>query len=277
VTGYLLLQIGRAAFLIFALRGRALGEHFVNDLVWELITGILWVAGVATVGDARLALWGLAVAATYGGVWALHWLPGRGRQVDLGHTEIAGGHLFERFRLFYIIALGETVLTMGTAFTDEPFEAERLLALAIAFTGTVALWWCYFERSERIGIAAADTAEAVGAVAWWGTWTLTLIVLALIGIAVADQLAIANPRDGATLDFTILAFGGPAVFLVAQSIFLRQALGNFPRSRLLALAALAILAAATSPLTLIVGVGAASAVLVAVATADTARAPSRSE
>jgi hypothetical protein len=39
VTGYLLLQVGRSAFLIVALRGRPLGEHFVNDLVWELVAG----------------------------------------------------------------------------------------------------------------------------------------------------------------------------------------------------------------------------------------------
>jgi low temperature requirement protein LtrA len=77
VAGYLLLQIGRSAFLIVALRGRALGEHFVNDLVWELLTGGLWVAGAIADGDARLVLWGLAVVATHGGAWALHWLPGR--------------------------------------------------------------------------------------------------------------------------------------------------------------------------------------------------------
>ena len=41
VTGYLLLQLGRTTFLIVALRGRALGEHFVNDLVWELLIGCL--------------------------------------------------------------------------------------------------------------------------------------------------------------------------------------------------------------------------------------------
>jgi low temperature requirement protein LtrA len=33
VTGYLLLQIGRSAFLVVAQRGRPLGEHFVNVLV----------------------------------------------------------------------------------------------------------------------------------------------------------------------------------------------------------------------------------------------------
>jgi low temperature requirement protein LtrA len=72
VTGYLLLQVGRSAFLIVALRGRALGEHFVNDLVWELLAGVLWVAGAIADGDARLVLWALAVLATYIGGWAQH-------------------------------------------------------------------------------------------------------------------------------------------------------------------------------------------------------------
>jgi low temperature requirement protein LtrA len=269
VTGYLLLQVGRSAFLMVALRGRALGAHFVNDLVWELVTGALWVAGAIADGDARLVLWGIAVVATHAGVWSLHWLPGRGRAIDLEHTEIAGGHLLERFRLFFIIALGETVLTTGDAFVDEAFELKRLLALAIAFTGTVALWWCYFQRAEVVGAAAAEAADDAGAVGWWGTWTLTLIVLALIGIAVGDELAIAHPDDEATLGFTILTFGGPALFLLAQTVFLAEAVGSVPRSRLLSLAALAILAFATASFALIVGIAAATAVLVAVAISDT--------
>jgi low temperature requirement protein LtrA len=246
VTGYLLLQIGRSVFLIGALRGRGQSEHFVNVLIWELLTGVLWVVGAFPDGDARLVLWGLAVAAAYCGGFALHWLPGRGRRTDVGQTEVAGGHLVERFRLFFIIVLGETVLTMGNAFASEPFELERLLALAIGFTGTVALWWCYFQRAE-----------------------LTLIVLALVAIAVGDELAIAHPDDDATLGFLILAFGGPALFLVAQLVFHRAALGYVPRSRPLGLAALAILAVATAPLTLIAGIAASAAVLVAVAIADT--------
>ena len=61
----------------------------------------------------------------------------------------------------------------------------------------------------------------------------------------------------ATLGFTILTFGGPALFLLAQVVFLREALGRVPRSRLLALAALAILAVATASLTLMAGIAAA--------------------
>jgi low temperature requirement protein LtrA len=269
VSGYLLIQIGRALFLIVALRGRALGEHFVNDLVWEVLVGGLWIAGAISDGDARLALWGAAVVAMHAGTWSLHWLPGRGRAIDLSHTEIAGGHLVERFRLFFLIALGETVLTMGTAFGDEPFELERAVALALGFTGTVALWWCYFHRSERIGVELAERAEDGGVVGWLGTWTLTLMVLALVAVAVGDELAIAHPGDDATLGFTLLTFGGPALFLLAQVFFLRKGVGQVPRSRPVGIVALALLAVATAPLTLIAGIAASAAVLVAVAVADT--------
>jgi low temperature requirement protein LtrA len=269
VTGYLGIQLGRCTFLIVALRGRALSEHFVNDLVWELTAGAFWVAGAIADGDARLVLWAVAVVITQAGVWAVHWLPGRGRAIDLQHTDISAGHLIERFRLFFIIALGETVLTTGDAFTDEPFKLTRLLALAIAFTGTVALWWCYFRRAEGVGVEAAENADDAGVVGWLGTWTLTLIVLALIGIAVGDELTIADPGDDTTLGFSILTFGGPALFLLAQVFFLREALGRVPRSRWLGLAALAVLAVATAPLPLIVGIAAAAAVLVGVAISDT--------
>jgi low temperature requirement protein LtrA len=271
VTGYLLLMIGRAAFLIVALRGRAHGEHFVNDLVWGLLTGCLWIAGAIVDGDARLVLWGLAVVTTQAGAWVLHWLPGRGRRLDLNQTEISGEHLLERFRLFFLIALGETVLTTGAAFVNEPFELERLLALAVSFAGTVALWWCYFESAEETGEEAVERSRDAGSVGWLGTWTLTLMVLALIAIAVGDELAIAQPSDSPTLGFTILAFGGPALFLLAQLFFFRQTLEQVPRSRPLALGALAILAAGTAPLTQFAAIAAAAAVLVAVAIADTAR------
>jgi low temperature requirement protein LtrA len=160
---------------------------------------------------------------------------------------------------------------MGDAFADGPFELERLLALAIGFAGTVALWWCYFQRAEPLGARAAETAEDAGAVGLWGTWTLTLIVLGLIAIAVADELAIAHPGDDVTAGFTILAFGGPALFLLAQLLFQRAALNRAPPSRVVGLGALAMLAVATAPLTLIAGIAASSAVVIAVAIADTVR------
>jgi low temperature requirement protein LtrA len=270
VTGYLLLQVGRSAFLIVSLRGTPLSAHFVNNLVWELGAGVLWIAGAVQEGNARLVLWLLAVIATQVGVWSLHWLPGRGRIVDVAQSNVAAAHLIERFRLFFIIALGETVLVTGGAFASaQPFTLERLVALTIAFIGTAALWWCYFERAEPMAVGAAEGAEDAGRLGLRGTWTLVLLVLALIAVAVGDELAITHPHDDATLGSALLTFGGPALFLLAQVLFIARTTGHIPRSRLLALVALAALAVVTAPLPLIVGLAAATAVLVAVAIGDT--------
>jgi Bacterial low temperature requirement A protein (LtrA) len=72
-------------------------------------------------------------------------------QIDQLHMCGEAGGMRDLERRFFIIALGETVLTMGNAFADEPFELERLFALAIGFTGAVALWWCYFQAPRGSG------------------------------------------------------------------------------------------------------------------------------
>lgn len=183
--------------------------------------------------------------------------------------------MVERYRLFFIIALGESVLVTGREFSDPPFETQRLAALVISFVGTVALWWCYFQGVEAIGIDAAESADDGGAVGWEGTWTLTVVLLALIAIAVSAELAIAHPSYEAYPGFTILTFRGPAGFLLAQTVFLRNIVGYVAVSRLLAIAALGVLALVTSPFNLLVGVSAAACVLIAIAAADTIRPPTR--
>ena len=103
------------------------------------------------------------------------------------------------------------------------------------------------------------TADDPGDLGLRGTVALTLMVLALIAIAVGDELAIAHPSEDATLGFTILTFSGPAMFLLAQVFFLHAALGHTPRSRPIGLAAHVILAVATAPRTHNLGLAAASA------------------
>jgi low temperature requirement protein LtrA len=268
VVGYLAIQIGRTAFAVVAFQSHRLHRHFVNALVWEIATGLIWIAGLAADGDGQLAIWAAAVAISYGGVIAGHPLPGR-RSPFSTDSQIYAEHLLERFRLFFLIALGETVLTLGNAFAGEPVAADRLLVLAVAFTGSVALWWCYFHRAEEIGVRAAQETDSPSRLVGWGNYTLIAMVIGIIAIAVGDELAIAHPHDPTSLAVTVLVFGGPAIFLMAQLAFMRKATGAFPRSRVLACGALLALALATAPLDLLAGVIAATAVLVGVAIDDT--------
>jgi low temperature requirement protein LtrA len=272
VVGYLAIQIGRTAFAVGVFRGHRLHMHFVNALVWEIATAPIWIAGIAVDGDARLALWAVATLITYGGVIAGHPLPGR-KSPFSSDSQIYAEHLLERFRLFFLIALGETVLTIGNAFAEQPVQADRLLVLAVAFTGTVALWWCYFHRAEEIGIKAVEGAGDPSRIVGLGNYALIAMVIGIVAIAVGDELAIAHPHDPSTLDTAVLIFGGPAIFLLAQLGFMRRATGRAPRTRVLACGALAVLALATAPLSLLAAVIASSAVLLAVAIDDTRAEP----
>jgi low temperature requirement protein LtrA len=268
VIGYLSIQIGRTAFAVWAFRGHRLHMHFANALAWEIGTAPIWIAGIAADGDARLALWAVATLITYGGVIAGHPLPGR-KSPFSSDSQIYAEHLLERFRLFFLIALGETVLTIGNAFADQPLRADRLLVLAIAFAGTVALWWCYFHRTEDTGLKAVEGAADASRIVGLGNYTLILMVIGIIAIAVGDELAIVDPHAPNALNTSVLIFGGPAIFLLSQLGYMRRATGRVPRSRLLACLALLVLAVATAPLGLSAAVAASSATLLAVAVADT--------
>jgi low temperature requirement protein LtrA len=106
-----------------------------------------------------------------------------------------------------------------------------------------------------------------------GNYTLILMVIGIIAIAVGDELAIADPGGSTDLDVIVLIFGGPAIFLLSQMGFMRRATGRAPTSRILACLGLFVLAIATAPFTLLAAVAAATAVLVAVASADTRTEP----
>lgn len=144
----------RAALFVVGYLAIQLHVHFVNALVWEIGTVPIWIAGIAAGGDTRLAIWAAAVLVSYGGVIAAHPLPGR-RSPFSSDSQIYAEHLLERFRLFFLIALGETVLTIGNAFAGEPVSAARLLVLA----GIVAI-----AVGDELAIAtpgAASTAALV--------------------------------------------------------------------------------------------------------------------
>ena len=62
-------------------------------------------------------------------------------------------------RLFVIIALGESVLVTGATFAKLPWTPVTVASFLVAFVGSVAMWWIYFnigaERGSR-HIAASD-------------------------------------------------------------------------------------------------------------------------
>ncbi|HEX3588724.1 MAG TPA: low temperature requirement protein A [Pseudonocardiaceae bacterium] len=271
---YVVMQLGRTAFVVYAVRrDPVLRVNFVRIMLWLLPSGACWVAGGLTSGTTRDALWAVAVLIDFVAPALGFAVPGLGRSTTR-EWNIAGDHLAERCQLFMIIALGESILDIGTTFGDGPMSAAKITAFVLAFLGTVALWWVYFDRSAEDSskaIASSPDPGRLGRSAY--TYFHLPMVAGVIVTAVADEQVIAHPTGHGSAAVTATVLGGPALYLFGHLLFKRAVfrLVSWPRLiALLVLAACIPLGAVLSPLALS---GVSGAIVVAVVVADLVQHP----
>jgi low temperature requirement protein LtrA len=116
----------------------------------------LLVLGAALHGTARIVLWAVAVAIDYAGP---AWLT---RDRLRGLQRVAVAHFAERYGLFVIICLGESIVAIGLGATSghRQLSAEEVTVVAFGLLTTIAMWWTYFDRFDslpRSGCAATMT------------------------------------------------------------------------------------------------------------------------
>jgi low temperature requirement protein LtrA len=146
------------------------------------------------------------------------------------------------------------------------------LAVAVAFLGSVALWWVYFDRGAVTGLRAIASSADPGRLAAGAYTRIHVVMVAgIIGAAAADEAVIAHPRSDVEVQTAAVILGGPLVYLLGTALY-QRALGLPPPvSRLVAVGVLCALvplalvtsALALSVLVLVVITGVALADLVA--------------
>ena len=165
------------------------------------------------------------------GTWLAH--PAPGRALHSENVEFDADHMIERCRLFLLIALGETVLTTGTAIAGASMTLMTVVTGASALVGTVALWALGFGRAGRLTLQYVEaTSDPVRASRRAGD-TLTVMVAGLIAVAVANEEVIAHPREPGSVVLSVLVYGGPTLFLVAQGWYFWVVLHARPRLHLI--------------------------------------------
>ncbi|HEY1368933.1 MAG TPA: low temperature requirement protein A [Gaiellaceae bacterium] len=251
VGSYLAIQIGRHAFLTFAAAGPGTleRERAGRILIWFAAAGVFWVAGAVAGGTARVVLWLVALALDYGAPVVVFYVPGRKRLED-NAWQVETSHFSERFALFVIIALGESIVVTGATTSDLALSFTRVLALAIAFLGSAALWWLYFARVVQVAQQELERAEHRTTVARDAyTYLHVVLVAGIIVTAVGDELVIAHPRDSLTHAEVAAVVAGPAIYLLAHTLIRLRLIGSVNPRRLGGAAACAVvgLAAASAP------------------------------
>lgn len=182
-------------------------------------------------------------------------------------------HFTERHGLIVILALGESILAIGTGVATEPISIPILAGVILSVLVCVGLWWAYFTRlagaAEHAlsGLPAADRGRAAtGAYTYLHLLLVGGIVLAALGLEVAMAHIESDESYGV---FGAAALGGGvACYLAGTAFFARRLLGTWNVLRVVVATALLLLVPAIALLPPVLAVGGVVAVLVGLAVAE---------
>jgi low temperature requirement protein LtrA len=218
-------------------------------------------SGTAMVSGTALIL----VGAIVGGPWQTWlWLAGIALDILLTYLTSAGGdwriqspaHFAERYGLIVMLALGESVVSIGAGAAQKPLSGPILLGAALAVLLTLAMWWLYFDGANTAGehhlAKATGVARAnlgTDAYTYLHFFVITGIIISALGVEqVIERVTEAEPLGL----FTACAlFGGTSLYLAGHALFWRRISGKWATLRLvggLVLLALIPVGAGMAPL-----------------------------
>jgi low temperature requirement protein LtrA len=215
---------------------------------------LIWVLSLLVTEPARYWMWALGLLVEIA-------TPILAQFVVLEEAPVQISHLPERFGLFTIIVLGESIVVTGLGVADTEWAVSSVLVAALGFAVVGCLWWLYFDHVlDELAVERAYTGgvrELLIGFAW--AYGHLAIYIGLATIAVGIELAIGGAMDPGLGSATRAALcGGVALYLLAVSVLHPLSPQSFPKQALsarlgvaaLALA-LAVVGSALSPLVLV--------------------------
>jgi low temperature requirement protein LtrA len=202
-------------FVLVLQYARARSVHQARGLATRYLAGhgfaaALWLSSAFVMAPARFLIWAIALAIDLGTPW-----------LALSHSVRVppdAAHLPERFGLFTLILLGESVVAIMEGMESQ--EHWTVLAASAAFFSMAAiftLWWCYFD-----GVGAAQehqvrTRRDAIQLHFWSYVHLPLYLgIAVIGVGLQRLVRSADMSGLGRPDALILA-GSLVIVTVAMT------------------------------------------------------------
>ncbi len=223
-------------------RGSAKWAAIVGFATTVLIGMALLVIGSFTTGLVRDVLWFLAVAIDYAGP---AWLT---RERLRGLQRVAVAHFAERYGLFVLICLGESIVSVGAGAVGgsggrvRPLGAGLVAEVGFALVIAIGLWWVYF---DRFASAAEDRLRGHGDPVLAAADAYSYLHLPIVGgiiiFAVGLKLLVhADPSAALGASGRLALCGGVSLYLLAHLAFSLRLGEGAPRGRFAAVAALTV-------------------------------------
>ncbi|MDQ6777036.1 MAG: low temperature requirement protein A, partial [Actinomycetota bacterium] len=202
-------------------RGHASWEAIAGFAVTVAVGMALLIVG-AFVGESwRIVLWIAAAAIDYAGP---AWLT---RERLRGLQRVAVAHFSERYGLFVIICLGESIVEIGVGANHQHIDAQLVVTIASGVLITVGMWWTYFDSFAALAAARLRDHDDPVLAAADGYSYLHLLIVAGI-IVFAAGMRVATLHSGASLgqEARLALCGGVALYLAGHSAFRARMTGS---------------------------------------------------
>jgi len=230
---------------------------------------VVWVASVFVPDPARFVVWALALVIDLATPWVV-----RRQQATVPLDQ---SHLPERFGLFVILVLGESLAAVVSGLSHIGWSTHSIVAAILGVLLATLLWWLYFDNAEGSVVRRRSIERRTWRPTGW-IYTHLPLAAALAIVGVALDLAILSAGEEPMLAaHRWLLVGGVALALVCMAVIQIASIGQSPRAvnraiainRLAGVPFLALigLLVQADPLWILVG---ATGVLAAVLAADMA-------
>jgi low temperature requirement protein LtrA len=180
----------------FILVGEYLGAHVWVPAARSLtkrfalgfgVAAFIWLVSAWVPSPARFYLWGIGLLIDFGTPLSA------GEKL---HSQLAphASHLPERFALFILIVMGETIAGVVMGLTKHAWDIKSGLTAGLGLIGSFSLWWIYFDHIDGAAIRAARAQGRIWLYQGWLYAHLPLVI-GLAASAVGAQYAVASPQD----------------------------------------------------------------------------------
>ena len=196
--------------------------------------GLLVVAG-ALDGAAQTLCWIAAVGVDYGGLMA--------RGVE--GWRVKPGHFAERHGLIVIIALGESIVSLGVGAGGLDLDAGIIVAALLGVAVAASLWWAYFDFVAIVAegrLRAAEPDEQVRIARDSYNYLHLPMVAGIVLFALGVKKTLGHVGEDLHAVPAVALTCGLALYFVALSAFKRRNIGSFNWPRLAAAAVFVALA-----------------------------------
>jgi low temperature requirement protein LtrA len=192
-------------------------DREVRAAIERMAPGFLLFCGLLIVasgfdGWVQGALWVAALVVHFAGL-SLSGLEG---------WRVSPAHFAERHGLIIIIALGESIVSIGVGAAGLPVGTALIVAASLGVAAAFALWWAYFDVVALVAerrLRAAQGVERARMARDSYTYLHLPMIAGIVLLALGIKKAMPHTGEELAVIPAVALCGGPALYLLAHVAF----------------------------------------------------------